>query len=121
MHHRAVKLCVLALVIQRAAEPTATEFPWNRLTATLAPFKFVQRHQRYTCCSWQGRQTTRPSGRRQEAQSLQSTSDFDAAASHLSIIVRQSPEPAITNDDASPSRTSRTRSTAIRRMASSVR
>jgi hypothetical protein len=35
--------------------------------------------------------------------------------------VRQSPEPAITNDDASPSRTSRTRSTAIRRMASSVR
>ena len=36
-----VKLCVLALMIQRAAE-LATELPWNRLTATLAPLKAVK-------------------------------------------------------------------------------
>ena len=36
-----VKLCVLALMIQRAAE-LATELPWNRLTAILAPLKAVQ-------------------------------------------------------------------------------
>ena len=36
-----VKLCVLALMIQRAAE-LATELPWSRLTATLAPLKVVK-------------------------------------------------------------------------------
>ena len=36
-----VKLCVLALMIQRAAE-LATELPWSRLTATLAPLKAVK-------------------------------------------------------------------------------
>jgi hypothetical protein len=118
MHHRAVKLCVLALVIQRAAEPTATEFPLEPPDCHSRAFQVRAKTPAIHLLLLAGRQTTRPSGRRQEAQSLQSTSDFDAAASHLSIIVRQSPEPAITNDDASPSRT---RSTAIRRMASSVR
>lgn len=36
-----VKLCVLALMIQRAAE-LATELPWSRLTTLLAPLKAVQ-------------------------------------------------------------------------------
>jgi transposase len=36
-----VKLCVLALMIQRAAE-LATELPWSRLTATLAHLKAVK-------------------------------------------------------------------------------
>ena len=36
-----VKLCVLALMIQRAAE-LATELPWNRLIATLAPLNAVK-------------------------------------------------------------------------------
>lgn len=36
-----VKLCVLALMIQRAAE-LATELPWNRLTTILAPLKAVK-------------------------------------------------------------------------------
>jgi hypothetical protein len=36
-----VKLCVLALMIQRAAE-LATELPWSRLTTLLAPLKAVR-------------------------------------------------------------------------------
>ena len=36
-----VKLCVLALMIQRAVE-LATEQPWNRITAKLAPLKAVK-------------------------------------------------------------------------------
>ena len=36
-----VKLCVLSLMIQRAAE-LATELPWNRITTILAPLKAVQ-------------------------------------------------------------------------------
>ena len=36
-----VKLCVLALMVQRAAE-LATELPWSRLTTILAPLKAVQ-------------------------------------------------------------------------------
>lgn len=36
-----VKLCVLALMIQRAAE-LAIELPWNRLTTILAPLKAVK-------------------------------------------------------------------------------
>ena len=36
-----VKLCVLSLMIQRAAE-LATELPWNRLTTILAPLKAVK-------------------------------------------------------------------------------
>ena len=36
-----VKLCVLALVIQRTAE-LATELPWSRLATTLTPLKAVK-------------------------------------------------------------------------------
>jgi transposase len=36
-----VKLCVLSLMIQRAAE-LATELPWTRITTILAPLKAVQ-------------------------------------------------------------------------------
>ena len=36
-----IKLCVLSLMIQRAAE-LATELPWNRLTTILAPLKAVK-------------------------------------------------------------------------------